>query len=74
VKIAISAVAKILGNTPTICRKCYVHPAVLETYLDGTLVAGLKSQTEQALAHAVNGLRSEERAVLIFLQERLARK
>jgi len=73
-KIAISAVAKILGNTPTICRKCYVHPAVLETYLDGTLVAGLKSQTEQALAHAANGLRSEERAVLIFLQERLARK
>lgn len=30
VKDAISAVSKILGNTPTICRKCYVHPAVLE--------------------------------------------
>ena len=24
-----------LGNTPTICRKCYVHPALLEAYLDG---------------------------------------
>ncbi len=74
VKVAISAVAKILGNTPTICRKCYVHPAVLETYLDGTLVAGLKIQTERALAHSANGLRSEERGVLIFLQERLGRK
>jgi hypothetical protein len=47
---------------------------VLETYLDGTLVAGLKSQTERALAHAANGLRSEERGVLIFLQERLGKK
>jgi DNA topoisomerase-1 len=74
VKVAITAVAKILGNTPAICRKCYVHPAVLETYLDGTLIAGLKSQTEQALAHAPNGLRSDERAVLLFLQKRLSRK
>ncbi|HET9856793.1 MAG TPA: DNA topoisomerase IB, partial [Chthoniobacterales bacterium] len=34
IKTAISAVAKILGNTPAICRKCYVHPAVLDSYLD----------------------------------------
>jgi DNA topoisomerase-1 len=31
VKAAISAVAKMLGNTPAVCRKCYVHPAVLES-------------------------------------------
>src|SRR5256884_9323985 len=40
IKDAIAAVAKILGNTPTICRKCYVHPAVLETYLDGKTIEG----------------------------------
>src|SRR3989440_3301153 len=34
INTAIKAVAKILGNTPAICRKCYVHPAVLESYLD----------------------------------------
>jgi len=74
VKLAISAVAKILGNTPAICRKCYVHPAVLETYLDGTLIAGLQSQTEQALVHSSAGLRAEEFALLSFLQRRLSQK
>ena len=32
-----AAVAKILGNTPTVCRKCYVHPVVLDSYLDGEM-------------------------------------
>jgi DNA topoisomerase I len=73
VKAAISAVAKMLGNTPTICRKCYVHPAVLETYLDGNLIEGLKKQTEKTLADSLGELRSEEAAVLAFLQERLAK-
>ena len=36
VKRAIEQVAARLGNTPTICRKCYVHPEVLNSYLDGT--------------------------------------
>ena len=34
---AIKQVAKRLGNTPAICRKCYIHPGVLEGYLNGTL-------------------------------------
>jgi DNA topoisomerase-1 len=33
---AIEAVAKSLGNTKAVCRKCYIHPAVLESYLDGS--------------------------------------
>lgn len=36
-KEAIAAVARKLGNTPAICRKCYIHPAVLEGYLAGAL-------------------------------------
>ncbi len=74
VKTAISAVAQMLGNTPAICRKCYVHPAVLETYLDGTLSEGLKRKAETSLQDALGDLRSEEKRVLEFLQQRLAKK
>src|SRR6185369_2449610 len=38
---AIARVAEQLGNTPAICRKCYVHPGVLDGYLDGTLIDAL---------------------------------
>jgi DNA topoisomerase-1 len=37
---AIESVAQKLGNTPSVCRKCYVHPAVLDAYLDGFLSGG----------------------------------
>ncbi len=74
VKAAISAVARVLGNTPAVCRKCYVHPAVLETYLDGSLIEGLKKQTERTLEKSFARLRSGEAAVLTFLQERLVAK
>ena len=72
VKTAITAVAKILGNTPAVCRKCYVHPAVLETYLSGSMIEGLKRKTEEALAQNLPDLRSVEAAVMSFLQERLS--
>jgi DNA topoisomerase I len=39
-RAAIEKVAGNLGNTPTICRKCYVHPEVLNSYMDGNLVLG----------------------------------
>ena len=47
VKHAIERVAARLGNTPAVCRKCYVHPEVLNSYLDGTMLEGLKQQAEQ---------------------------
>ncbi len=74
VKDAIKAVATVLGNTPAVCRKCYVHPAVLETYLDGSLIEGLKKRTEKTLEDSLGNLRSEEAAVLAFLRDRLAAK
>jgi DNA topoisomerase-1 len=74
VKDAISAVAKILGNTPAICRKCYVHPAVLETYLDGGMIEGLKQHTEETLERKRGDLKSEEAAVMTFLRARLEKK
>lgn len=72
VKHAITAVSKILGNTPAVCRKCYVHPGVLETYLSGNMIEGLKHKTEEALEQNHSDLRSVETAVMRFLQGRLA--
>jgi DNA topoisomerase-1 len=34
---AVARVAERLGNTPAVCRKCYIHPAVMDAYLDGGL-------------------------------------
>src|SRR5207237_2962238 len=74
IKDAIAAVAKILGNTPAVCRKCYVHPAVLETYLDQKSIEGLTRTTEAALEREDVDLRSSEAAVLKVLEARLAKK
>lgn len=74
VKAAVGAVARMLGNTPAVCRKCYVHPAVIKSYLDGNLIEGLKQRTEKMLEDSLGDLRSEEAAVLAFLREKLAHK
>jgi DNA topoisomerase-1 len=69
---AIESVARMLGNTPAICRRCYVHPIVLDTYLDGSLVERLKAQAEDKLATGIRHLRPEEAAVLMLLQQTLS--
>src|SRR5688572_5459088 len=69
---AIESVAQRLGNTPTVCRECYVHPVVLESYLDGTLVQSLKAAVEQELSETIGTLPAEEAAVLAFLQQSLS--
>jgi DNA topoisomerase-1 len=71
---AIEAVAKRLGNTRAVCRKCYVHPAVVDAYLDGTLLQTLRQRVEGEIKGRLAGLRPEEGAVLAFLQERLRRE
>jgi DNA topoisomerase-1 len=64
---AVEAVAEKLGNTPAIARKSYVHPAVIEGYLDGTLHAGMAGPAGPEVDAR---LRREERAVLAFLRAR----
>lgn len=71
---AIESVAKKLGNTPAVCRKCYVHPEVLDSYLDGSLVETLRQRAETAIAKSLHGLSAEEAAVLGLLQQRLSLK
>jgi DNA topoisomerase-1 len=68
---AIERVAERLGNTPSICRKCYVHPAVLDAYLDGSLIDVLKQRAEHELTESIKDLRPEEAAVMALLQQRL---
>ena len=64
-KTAICAVARLLGNTPAVCRKCYVHPAIVEAYLSRTQITGLN----HAIRNRDNiNLRAVEKAVLKFLR------
>jgi len=65
IKTAICAVAHFLGNTPAICRKCYVHPAIVETYLSRGQIAGLA----EAIGTPENvSLRAVESAVVKFIR------
>jgi DNA topoisomerase-1 len=73
-RAAIEKVSARLGNTPTICRKCYVHPEVLNSYMDGNLVLELKAQAETELRSGVERLKPEEAAVLALLRGRLAKE
>ncbi len=61
---AIGRVAVALGNTPAVCRKSYVHPAVISAYLDGVLVGDGAVKTRNITA---DGLRPEEEAALALL-------
>ena len=48
IKDAIGTVSKLLGNTPAICRKCYVHPAILEAYLDGNSNRRIEAESRRS--------------------------
>lgn len=67
---AIERVAEQLGNTPAVCRKCYVHPEMLAAYLDGTFA---KVVRREAAKMARGRLDADEAAVLALLRRRLAR-
>jgi DNA topoisomerase-1 len=69
---AVESVAKMLGNTPAICRKCYIHPAIFDGYLDGTLLTALQRRADEKLADPGTGLSAEEAAVIGFLSRKLA--
>jgi DNA topoisomerase IB len=71
-RAAIVQVAARLGNTPAICRKCYVHPDVISAYLDGTLMRDLARRSPKPSRRRHNGsLEPEEAAVLALLRSRL---
>lgn len=67
---AIKKVAAKLGNTPAVCRKCYVHPAVLEAYLGGITPGEAKRELEAEIAERREALRDEERMLVELLEQR----
>ena len=67
---AVETVAKKLGNTKAVCRKCYIHPAVLDCYMDRSM---LKTVVQRARrVGRSGGLNGAEAAVLALLQRQLA--
>ncbi len=70
---AMEAVAHQLGNTPAICRKSYVHPTVIDTYLDGRALTSVPKRRQQRVVDVMPGLRPEEAAVLALLRQSLKR-
>ncbi len=68
---AIDRVAELLNNTRAVCRKYYVHPAVFETYLAGTMLKALENGNARAAAEAAAGLREDEQAVVRLLSRQV---
>jgi DNA topoisomerase-1 len=73
-RAAIEKVSSRLGNTPTICRKCYVHPEVFTCYLEGALLLEIRNEVEEELREGLADLKPEEAAVMALLEERLSRE
>jgi DNA topoisomerase-1 len=67
---AIESVARRLGNTKAVCRKCYIHPAILDAYMDGATIETLKARAA-TLAKARALLSGEEAAVVRIIESRL---
>ena len=62
-------VAERLGNTPAICKACYIHPAIFDLYLEGSLAERLEAAAKRARRSRRPGLSAEERALLALLEQ-----
>ena len=68
---AIESVAKRLGNTKAVCRKCYIHPAILAAYMDGATIETIKARAAKLAAEPPTRLNDVEAAVVGILERRL---
>ena len=68
---AVDQVAKRLGNTRAVCRKYYIHPAVIDAYLRGTVLPVPPPPPNQKRLRPSGALRQNEAAVLEFIQEQV---
>jgi DNA topoisomerase I len=67
-RAAIERVAACLGNTPTICRKSYIHPGVLSAYLQGGWIFDVKTHEESSSGDELAGLRPDEASLMAMLR------
>lgn len=70
---AIEAVARELRNTRAVCRKCYIHPAVIESYFEGRLQDALRGRAERAALISLLAGKTRRRPRQRSLAELLAR-
>jgi DNA topoisomerase-1 len=68
--MVVKDVAERLGNTPAVCRKCYIHPAILDAYLAGDVVKAAATAAPLSRSRPSSGLAAEEKAVLAFLDRK----
>ena len=66
---AVKSVAGLLGNRPATCRKYYIHPAILDAYMDGSLFPVLERGEQQESAYGGLGLRREEYSMMVIVAE-----
>jgi DNA topoisomerase-1 len=66
---ATEMVARKLGNTRSVCRKCYIHPAVIDAYIDGSLLNSLSQKAHRETAQLFNKLNPDESAVMMILDQ-----
>ena len=71
---AIESVAKRLGNTKAVCRKCYIHPAILDAYMDGATIETVKANAARLTGSRGAGALSSEEAAVVGIIERRLRK
>jgi DNA topoisomerase I len=71
---ATGSVAKRLGNTKAVCRKCYIHPGVISAYRDGLLIKRLNRGRGQGTKQSRHGLSAREVAVMRLLQQQLRKE
>ena len=67
---AIAAVAERLGNTPAVCRKCYVHPAVIETYMNGAMGTAFEREVKKEIERGPHELGRQEMDLLRLLDHK----
>jgi DNA topoisomerase I len=68
---AVEMVARKLGNTRSVCRKCYIHPAIIDSYVDGSLLNTLSQKAHRESTQSLNKLTPDELTVMAILEERL---
>lgn len=66
---AVERVAERLGNTPTVCRNCYIHPAVLDSYLQGRTIEEFRRRIERSIRRIQPEYEVEEVALMKMLKD-----
>jgi DNA topoisomerase-1 len=71
---AVDMTAKRLGNTRSVCRKYYIHPVLIEAYLDGSVLPPMPDRPWSKRKSTGPVLRQHETDVLEFIKARLKQK